>query len=363
MKNTLFYKNFITENMADEETPKRVYVKAEKKKMKIFISSALQDLLRKMMKTADFQAKTIANFILNIDQNDEMSDISYIDIDKTKDDGITFMPAQRAWAKMDWTDQREADIQPTDNSPLWTAAGRQPLGIGRFVNKISDEKFSDMALDQFIKTYKAEVAATQIYDRFKLVKGEDIRFWYAETNYYRDPAGGNGAGLLTSCMRYDGSTSGKNTQAYLDIYCKNPEKCSLLILTNKDNKLMGRAVVWNDMRKPRISEDKGYTFMDRIYCNKISDVELFKKYATEQGWVYKYNQSADDASYVEKGNRVQGKSIAIGLNKGEYKQYPYMDTLKYYNPTTGRLGSDPGYAVEGTKRFKLDSTGGGASVI
>lgn len=349
---------------------KRQYVKAEKKKMKLFISEGLEKILKGIVKTGDFQSKAVSNYILNIDNGDEPNEfeLSYVDLNKDKEDEVTFMPAQRAFRIMSWENNEQADVESDKNSPLWTAAGRQPLGIGKFINKLSNDKFTDVAIDNFVKTYKAEISSTLIYDRFKLVSGEEIRFWYAESNYSRENLGGgqNAGGLLGSCMRYDGKNGDKNTQNYLNIYCENTEdaitkptqgSCHLLILTDGNKKLIGRAIVWKNLRKPI-----GETFMDRIYTIKQSDVELFKKYATEQKWLYKYNQAANDSTYVQNGNRIE-KALAISLKEKEYRHYPYMDTLKYYTPASGRLGSTAGYEIEGFRRYKLESTGGGANGV
>lgn len=372
--NTLsHYKNFVNE--ADNpviKPEKSKFVKGEKKLLKLFISPKLEGLLRKMMKTADFQSKSISSKILNIDQESDMLkdffpnapdenlfDISYIDVDGDKDDSLSFMPSQRAWFRMGFKDQVEANKKPDPGCEMWTGAGRQSLGVGKFINRLFDN-FSDKAIDSFVKSYKAEIAAIMIYDRFKLVTGEDIRFWYAESNYYKCPSGGSGkdAGLNNSCMKYDSSSKeGKNSQPYFDIYTNNPEKCAMLILTNAQDKLLGRAIVWSNLRKPR-----NKTFMDRIYVFKQSDTELFKKYAIEKGWLYKYEQQAYDASYIENGQRVS-KSIALQLKPAEYKFYPFMDTLKYYNPGTGRLGSDSGNPVEGMGRLKLENGNGRAEMI
>jgi len=349
--NKSLYKKFVNEDIADGGAEPKKFVKGEKKLMKIFLSPRLEDILRKMLKTGDFQAKTVANRILGLKNTDELFDISFLDIDKEKDDTITFMPANRAWIKMSFKDQEDANKEPARDCELWTGAGRQPLSIGKLINKLFDD-FSDVAIAKFVDTYKAEVAAIMIYNRFKLVQGDEIKYWYAESQY----ASPGTPGLGNSCMRYDGTTTASNCQTYFGIYCKN-EKCSLLILTDHKNKLIGRAIVWSNLRKPT---DR--TFMDRIYVTKQSDQELFKKYAIEHGWIYKYSQEAQDSSYVDNGTRVQ-KSIAVALKPMEHKKYPYMDTLKYYNPTTGRLGSDPGNPVEGTKRYKCESTGGDPQII
>lgn len=347
------FNNYIKE--ADEVIDVAKFKKGEKKYLKMFISKDFENVLKSIIKTGDYQTKTVSNRILNIDKLDDEDnkfEFSYIDIDREKEDMISFISAQRAWMKMNFKSQEEADIRQPDDSPIWKMAGRQQLSIGKFVNKIFDD-FSEVAVDKFVNSYKAEIAAITVYDRFKLVSGEDIRYWYAESNYYRE-GGGN---LNTSCMRYDGKLSDNNCQKYLNIYCDNPDKCNMLILTNKNNKLMGRALVWKNLRMP---EDR--IFMDRIYTVKQSDVELFKKYAIQNGWMHKYDQTAYDDSFIMDGNRIK-KTISLALIPKTYSVYPYMDTLKYYNPATGRLASTPGNKVEGTTRLKLDSASGGYNRI
>lgn len=334
MEKISHYGKFINEN----DEPK---FNKEKKLLKLFISPRLMKILSNMLKTGDYQVKTVANRIIGLTKNEEeLFDISYLDIVDGKNDVISYMPSPRAWRSMEFVDQTIANKEPEKDCPMWTASGRQTTSPGKLITKLFDN-FSDLAIEKFVNTYKAEISALFIFDNFRVIKGEEIRKWYSEKNY--SPGGG---GLNNSCMRYDAC------QLFFDIYVENPEKCGLLILTDFNNKLIGRALVWFGLRKPT---DK--TYMDRIYTIKQSDEELFKKYATGQGWIYKYQQSAHDPSYIENGQRIQ-KSVALSLKPKDYKKYPYMDTFKYYNTTTGRLGSDPGNPVENTKRIKLEGTDG-----
>jgi hypothetical protein len=325
MGNISHYKNFLNE--ADEPVKP---VKGEKKLMKIFISPRLTDILMKLTKFPDSMVKIVTNRILGLTKTDDLFDKSYLDFVDGKMDLISFMPAARAWRSMEFKDQDDANKQPTPDCPMWNASARQTQSIGKFINY------------KFGNAFRAEISALFIYDNFKLITGEDIRKWYNEKNYA--PVGGN---LNTSCMRYD------KCQSYMDLYCAYPDKIGLLILTDENNKLLGRALIWKGLRKPT---DK--TLMDRIYTTKSSEEELFKKYAAEKGWLHKYQQAASDNSYVENGQRVQ-KSVALQLLPPKsFKQYPYMDTMKYYNPGTGRMGSDAGNPVEGKRRIKLESTDG-----
>jgi hypothetical protein len=346
MTNVAPYLNFINEDidpMTGEEK-KPTFVKGEKKLLKLFISPKLREILGKMLKVGDFQVKAVANRIMGLSETDELFDISYLDVEKGKDDSITYMPANRVWYKKNFASQEEANRVPSPDDESWTGSGRQSLSIGKLINRLFDN-FTDLSVQKFVNAYKAEIAATLIYNRFQVVRGEDIRYWYSEKRLASTD--GNLGG---SCMKYDNSQ--RNCQPYFEIYVQNPEKCGLVILTNTDNKLIGRALLWSDLRKPT-----GKIFMDRIYTIKQSDEELFKKYAVENGWLHKARQEAHNAAYVEDG-QVVNKSIALQLKPKQYKQYPYMDTLKFYNPGTGRLASDPGNPVPGMHRYRLENADG-----
>ncbi len=373
MSIVLPYSNFLKESIGDEAPATKT--RGEKKKLKLFISPEFKKILQSVYDTGDYQCKAIVDYIYNIDEKDiNLFEFSYVDIVKEKQDYVSFLPAQRAWKEMGWSTQQEADVYAGDNSPLWTAKGRQELRIGSFITKISDDSFNAIAIDKFVAKFKSEILSLTVYDRFELVSGEDIRHWYAVSQYYRESTGDRGGGLLGSCMRYDGVTEerGKNCQPFLDIYVKNPDKCSLLILTNTENKLIGRAIVWKGLRKPCDDSMKPTRwFMDRVYTIKQPDVELFKKYAKKQGWLHKYEQTAQCEYYMDGDTKIN-KSMAIQLKAEVHKYYPYMDTLKYYNPQTGRLGSNPGNPVvlvdskgkqTQTRRYLLNSTDGRAQNV
>lgn len=363
------YSSFLKEGLDDEVSKP---IKREKKLSRLFFSPAFKNILQNIINAGDFQSRQIANYLLNIDQQDvNKFDISYLNINKEKPEFITSLAVQKVWKEMGWETQEEADIPPSENSPIWNLKA-QDNRIIPLITKITDDTFQPSAVEKFALKYRAEVQNLTQNDKFKLVSGEDIRYWYAARNYFKDPSGRDG-GLPGSCMRYDGSENDKNCQSYLDIYCKNPDKCSLLILTNDDNKLIGRALVWKGLRKPYDEQTKKPTkwLMDRIYTNKASDYELFKKYAISKGWLYKPEQTAQCDSYVENGQRIN-KSMSIVVNAQEYKKYPYMDTFRYYNPTTGRLGSQPGNAViitdengkqKKARRITITSTDGGFGYI
>jgi len=240
----------------------------------------------------------------------------------------------------------ENNLRYVDVNQLPFQQNRQTIRTGRGVKALlskSDFKFSDAEIEQFVNKYKsAWDAMNDIFRKFELVSGDDIASWY-DYNKYAEQRGTMGS----SCMK------GVNSN-YFDIYAKNPDKCSLLILkSDDDQKIKGRALVWK-LDNPQV------TYVDRIYTNNDSDVELFKQYAYSKGWYHKPNQSSsNDYSMVGKeGTKNEGHLVVNlkSLNDGNYDRYPYLDTLKYFNTSTGKLTTEElrGYG----DYITLEDTGG-----
>ena len=166
-------------------------------------------------------------------------------------------------------------------------------------------------------------------EKFELVKGEDIRYWYLEDRY--EEVKGQ---LGNSCMRF------QRCQKYLDIYVENPESCSLLILKgNTPDKIIGRALIWTIHDGPGVA---GREFMDRVYMINDSDKLLFEAYAKEHNIF-----------------RSQTYTYKIKVKEGRYDYYPYMDTFTCYDYEKGILTS----GVDGDEEdiLGLQNTDGTAS--
>lgn len=189
-------------------------------------------------------------------------------------------------------------------------------------------------IESFVNKFKAEREKNVNYNRFELIKGKDFHYWYSQDNYSRFVH--DETTLGRSCLRYNKSSK------FLKMYSENPEIFSLLILKDDANKLRGRAIVWN------LHEPKGRIYMDRIYSVNDFDVELFKNYAKERGWLYKERQT-----YGWENNIVDSKDgkvyswndmlLSCTLKKSpgnHYKYYPYLDTLSIYNRETKVLCND-----------------------
>lgn len=198
---------------------------------------------------------------------------------------------------------------------------RSEIKIGRFVNKILDickksgyeNSFTAADVEKFVNAYTAKVLFEQsAFDRFEIVKGEEIKKWYHESNY-----AGDGGQLNNSCMRFG------RCQGFFKIYTDNPEVCQLLILKDETGKKIdGRALLWTTV--------DGKKFMDRIYTSKDSLIKLFTKWAK-------------DNSYINKGQETHNyrspllDTIVVQVKPKLYDKYPYMDTLCDYVPDKGIL--------------------------
>lgn len=151
---------------------------------------------------------------------------------------------------------------------------------------------------------------------FKVVTGEELRTYYHQDRTWKKEKDTLGK----SCMRYD------ECQSWLDIYVRTGAR--MLILTDVDSGLIaGRAIVWDITVK---GED--ITFMDRVYVNNQTDVPTFIRYATENGWAYKKEQTYRNSIVVmPDGETLDFEGVAeIHVEvPHKYTRYPYMDTFKY----------------------------------
>lgn len=213
------------------------------------------------------------------------------------------------------------------DSKVWSTS-RNSIKVGRMVGSILQDcglEFIVKDIEEFVNLYKASYDFIQDVDKqFSIVKGNDISFWYKQENYI------SGGGILyNSCMC-------QKTAEFFDIYVKNVNQCSLVILysdngkLNEDgsyvsDKIKGRAILW-DVKV----DGKMVKFLDRIYTNQDSDVQLFIQYANKNGWYYKKEQSMyPDMDIINEVGDILPK-LYIKLEYPDHGKYPYIDTMCYY---------------------------------
>jgi len=243
-----------------------------------------------------------------------------------------------------YNQEKLRDVEDPRLKEVWSK-NRQPIKIGRAIRallKVAGVDFVDKDIEDFVNKYKSTI--DKINDKFRLfevVEGDDIAHWYRYANYL------NQSGTLgNSCMKSVPSS-------YFEIYTSNPDVCKLLILKSEDDesKITGRALLW--------TLTDGKKFLDRIYTNVDSDVQLFRDWAKENGIYSKfYNNSSDSPDVFDlEGQKLRLEKLEVRIRRGSYDRYPYVDTIKYFSPDKGILSNRKSY-----DNYTLESTGGDAII-
>ena len=323
--------------------------------------------LRKKLKKMKLD---ISQELLNTETQDIKDDITFIDIDK---DGYVSYNTMKNAAKFfsekyphlvdtiqDQVNVNLADeIFGRDKSGTSAEIGvytksRNRIKFGRLINKILPGKFTPGQIEEFSNKWKSILENAG--EKIQVVEADDIAYWYKSENY-KEPKGTLGS----SCMR-------GNSEDTFKIYTMNPDLCKMVIITDNDE-LVARAIVWKVTEK---SVGSWEWFMDRQYTISDDYVERLRNYAIEQGWAYKTHNnhhSFSNVSWKESEDTIKsqrGIKMKIqlapyrkdGYDRYDYRNYPYVDTFRRYDPNTGWLFNDD-EQVDGC--YLLDDTGGGYS--
>ena len=283
----------------------------------------LQSLSKEKGKTGEI-AQAI-NDVIDDNSYFSDSDVKQNFFDTTdKDDKLSFIMNSKV--PEDW--------DPEENASLpYTMKGRSDVKIGKIIRYLVDlingdsgdlGEIKDKDIENFVNAFKASKVDTSM--SFKLVKGSDIAKYYNEKKYFSRTGSLGG-----SCM----SDESKKT---FEIYTENESKVQLLIYVDKDDMIHGRAIVWKLKDSPC---DAKY-FMDRIYANRDSDQIKFKKFAEENGFLYKKKMNSylsDNVEFVYKGKDVFGE-VTVKLD-GDFKYYPFVDTLCFLDEKKKQISNLP----------------------
>lgn len=172
------------------------------------------------------------------------------------------------------------------------------------------DQINDQDIERFTNELISRIKMIRAGDdsKVEVVKGEDIKKWYNRNNY--QSLSGQ---LGSSCM------GDPDCGKFLGIYVYNPEVVSLLILKNSNDKLIGRALLWE-------LQDGKY-FMDRVYCTTDYDTKLFIKYANDNGYYYRNNSNNNLISYYLNDKEIDEVFLSVSVANSDFEYYPYMDTL------------------------------------
>lgn len=217
---------------------------------------------------------------------------------------------------------------------------RTKIKVGRFIKKFLKKEtlqmfsIKDAEIENFVNLFKSYF--DNDISKFKVISGNEIKKWYLEDNYFLVNGCRTGT-LWNSCMRYEKKNS------YMNIYAENTNVVKMLVNIDENGLVKSRALLWETV------EDKDgnkYKIMDRIYSVYDHEVNSFKNWATENGYIYKYEQSAKSERLFVTPEGVKDLRLMIKLDTWKMRRYPYIDTFKYFNHREGILSN--------TDRFNYD---------
>jgi hypothetical protein len=267
----------------------------------------------------------ISTLLINLDLGQQMNYLSPTGVS----DKVSYLPMDK------FSDNYDFD-------PYAKGVGRVTLKIGRFINKfLSDEIIKRFSItkshvEKFVNLYKSWFDNTKYV--LKVVDGEEIKKWYNQIYYFT--VNGNQLGTLwNSCMRYE------NRIKFLDLYCKNPNIKMLVMLQQVDDEwyVRSRALLWEDVD---VTKDFSNTLpekikvMDRIYSVFDSDVNTFKKWANENGYIPKFEQNAKSHQFFDIKGEVVRLRCVVKLDNSNLNYYPYLDTFPFFNWVDKQISND-----------------------
>ena len=258
----------------------------------IFISDELTSILEKIQ-----NGYVVAKLLLKKRHplEDVVDDyVNYISVSKDDSTKLSYISQER-------------QKQTTD---FWDSNRRFMIKPGAFVKKVF-KNISEKDIEIFSSLFRSEQTVNNL--QFKVVSGRNISQYYNEESYASVRSS-----LGASCMRYD------ECQNWFDIYTDNPDQISMLILVNKTGDLVGRSLLWQTTPK----------VMDRIYTvNDDLFVPQFKKWAQENGYLYKTEQKWNNTFAFTSNGVSTNQHLSIELDNVDFKHYPYLDTFKFLSPS------------------------------
>jgi hypothetical protein len=221
--------------------------------------------------------------------------------------------------------------------PFSPGIGRVNIKVGRFIKKFlsksafSEFGISDSEVEKFVNSFKSYFNSN-IGD-LKIVEGSDIQKYYLEENYFK-PDGYTYGSLWNSCMRQ------KDRNKFLKLYSSN-ENIKMVVMFAEDGTVRSRALLWENVCEH--NTDRTYKVMDRIYSIYDHDVNTFKMWAKENGYISKWEQSAKSETLFDIDGEPARLKLFVTLENSEFSYYPYLDTFKYFSPSRNRFSNSDYY--------------------
>ena len=216
---------------------------------------------------------------------------------------------------------------------------RTSMKIGRFLRKFLNEysiknyEIDDTQIEKFVNTFKSYFSRDT--SKLKIVEGQEILKYYREDSYHTN--GCKYGSLWNSCMRQ------AERNKFMKLYADNIGKVKMLVFFDDNEKIRARALLWEEVRD-HSDKDVRYKFVDRIYSFYDHDVDFFKDWAKENGYITKWEQSAKSEKDFDLGDRVHSRmSLYVRLDNTEQEHYPYLDTFKFYKVDKNRFSNSDSF--------------------
>lgn len=271
------------------------------------------------------RGSVIAQILLNGDSKHILLEGNFISKVEKEIDMVSFLPVSKF--------EKVEDV--------WNK-GRTPMKIGRFLRKFLNEysiknyEIDDIQIEKFVNTFKSYFSRD--ISKLKIVEGVDILKYYQEDSYHI--YGGRYGSLWNSCMRQ------YERNKFMKLYADNIDKVKMLVFFDDNEKIRARALLWEGVRDHN-DKDTKYKFMDRIYSFYDHDVDFFKDWAKENGYITKWEQSAKSERDFDLGDRVHSRmSLYVKLENTEQDYFPYLDTFKFYNVDKKRFSNADGFKFD-----------------
>lgn len=189
---------------------------------------------------------------------------------------------------------------------------RTATTLSRYIRRrlgVSAAEIPDHKLQDFDRRVFAALKNT-LSTRMQILKGAAVRDAYI-----------NAVGTA-SCMTGRGKVIdlGDIQEHYTELYAINPDKVSMIVLSNPN----ARALLWTC--------DDGTRFLDRIYPNDGPHVAELQLWAKANGVVYRHNNSLSCGGYATL--TTPPARLTVTLKATPAKSAPYMDSFKF-----GRLNN------------------------
>lgn len=178
---------------------------------------------------------------------------------------------------------------------VWDPKIRYESTPGKLLRKLFNSEYNDKELSEFSDLFREYGSVGIPGFTYREEVGEKIRENYLEDNYLS-----GGAGLNSSCMRYN------RCQKFFDLYVHNPNTRLATLYYNK--KVAARALVWKGETE---------TYVDRIYSATSQSEGIMKNLVRKYKGIYNTPVEAE-----VKVSREFMESL---------ESAPYMDSLYYYD--------------------------------